>query len=443
MSVTKRDFSALSPLLLAGINSREVAEFKKHNRDVLMTVDAVAQTKLNTALQQQTIAPTSRISVVVMDASNGDVILSSASPLPALDNPEQMLLSPGEQNKLPYWITNADLGFTHATQPGSTAKLITALAAFNKLGMAAQQKVITVHPQDLIRRGGYEPDEAGPITVERGIVRSNNPFFIRLANQERIQEEMGLIYMQAGLFLRGVGGYYYGGDLTNQERQQKWMNFWRKTEFKSVDRFNPNNIYPGRARGVSGMAWGQGELVATPAAMARVASAIANGGVLVQSRYVMKVGDTMLPSKAGIPVARDLRYAALMTDFMKKQSAPKVAKLNMAVAGKTGTPQRVYHNKQMTDGWYVFFAPKPDGSGYMVTCVRVEDTKGSSVAVQLAGSVVIPILKEAGYLKSFDTVPVASFEETSTADAPADVPEEAAAPAAEVPERVEEPDTTQ
>ena len=153
------------------------------------------------------------------------------------------------------------------------------------------------------------------------------------------------------------------------------------------------------------MAWGQGELVATPAAMARVAGAIANGGMLVQNRYVLKVGDSLLPSREQIAIAKDPQYAALMTDYMKKQSAPKASRLGMAVAGKTGTPQRVFHNKHMTDGWYVFFTPKASGKGYMVTCVRIEDTKGSAVAVQLAGAVVIPLLKDAGYIKGFDTAP--------------------------------------
>jgi hypothetical protein len=402
MTVRKRDFSALAPLLLAGINSKEVADFKKRNRDVKMTVDASLQTRIQTALQQQDIAPKSRISVVVMDASNGDVLTSAAYPLPAIDNPEQMQLSVAEQNRLPYWITNTDIAFTHATQPGSTAKLVTAMAAFNKLGMAAAQKVIIVRPQDLIRRGGGEPDQAGAITIEQGIVRSNNPFFIRLANEAKLEEEMAMIYMQAGMFLRGVGGYYYEGDLKNTERQSKWLALWRKTEFRSIHSYNPNNIYPGRARGVSGMAWGQGELVATPAALARVVSAIANNGTMLQNRFVLKIADSLLPLKEGIAIARDPQYAALLTDYMKKQSAPKAAKLGMVVAGKTGTPERIARNKQINDGWYVFFAPKVQGTGYIVTCVRIEETKGSAVAVQLAGTVVVPLLKGAGYIKSFE-----------------------------------------
>src|SRR6185436_11808644 len=44
MTVVKRDYSALAPLLLAGINSKEVLEFKQRNRDVQLTVDASLRT---------------------------------------------------------------------------------------------------------------------------------------------------------------------------------------------------------------------------------------------------------------------------------------------------------------------------------------------------------------------------------------------------------------
>ena len=406
MTVLKRDYSALAPLLLAGINSHEVEEFKKRNRDVQMTVDATLQTRLNTSLQNLDSLKNSRISVVVMDASNGDVLASAAYPLPALDEPEKMLLTASEQSRLPFWITTSDIGFTHATQPGSTAKIITALAAFNKLGLAAAKKNIVVRPGDLIRTRGYEPDEAGVINIERGIVRSNNPFFIRLANEAQLEEQMALLYMQTGMFLRGVGGYYFEGNLSNTVQQDKWMDFWRETEFKSRKSYNPNNIVRTRGRGISGMAWGQGELIASPAAMSRAVSAVANGGVMMPNRYIFRVSDSMLPTKKGVQIIKDPKAAALMTDYMKKQSAPKVAKLGIAVAGKTGTPERIARNRRMNDGWYVFFAPKTNGSGHIVTCIRIENTKGSSVAVNLAGVNVIPILRQMGYIKGFDGVPV-------------------------------------
>lgn len=402
MTVAKRDFSALAPLLLAGINSKAVDSFKDQNRDVQMTIDAALQTDLQAALQTLDTLKNSRISVVVMEDNTGDVLASAMYPAPPVTDMDRMTLTNSELNRLPYFITTKDIGFAYASQPGSTAKLITASAAFNKLGTeAASKKTINVRPGDLIRVKGEEPDESGNISIQRGIVRSNNPFFIRLANEERLEEEMANIYMKAGLFLRGVGGYFYDGDLANNGQQQKWMDTWRKTEFASIRSYNKNNIRRTRGRGISGMAWGQGELIATPAAMARVASGIANGGVMMHSRYVMKVSDSTLRLEQGVPLLKDAAAAGLMTKYMKEQSAGKKERLGIFVAGKTGTPERILKDERINDGWYVFFAPKGKGPGHTVVCIRIEKTKGSSVAVRLAGSHIIPVLQKYGYIKSF------------------------------------------
>ncbi len=402
MTVEKRDYSALAPLLIAGINSTAVDSFKQQNRDVQLTVDAALQTRIQNSIQTDDSLLNKRISVVVMEDNTGDVLASASYPLPTVNNYDMLTLTPSQQNSLPYWITDNDLGFTIATQPGSTAKLVTALAAFNKLGIAAAKKVIVVHPQDLIRTKGYEPDEAGNINIETAIVRSNNSFFIRLANEEQLQEQMGTLYLQAGMFLHGVGGYYYNYDANNIQQQNEWRDVWRKTEFQSVKRYDPDNIKRTRGKGVSGMAWGQGELIATPAAVARVASGIANNGMMIPNRFVKKVGGNPTSINKGVAIANDSAYAKLMTKYMLEQSAPKVSKLGIVVAGKTGTPERILKNERINDGWYVFFAPKANGVGHIVTCIRIENCKGSSFAVATAGKYIVPILLQMGYIKSFD-----------------------------------------
>ena len=418
MTVARRDYSALAPLLLAGINSKAVEDFKKRNRDVHMTVDAALQTKIQQALAVDTFK-NQRISVVIMEDITGDVLASAMYPLPPINEPEKLTLSVAEQNRLPNWITTRDLGFTYATQPGSTAKLITALAAFNKLGPAAIRKTIFVRPQDVIRTKSEEPDEAGNITIERAIVRSNNPFFIRLANEEQLQEQMGTLYMQAGLFLHGVGGYYYEPNWSNTEQQEKWRELWRNTEFQSLRSYNPNNIKRTRGRGISGMAWGQGELIAPPAAIARIASGIANNGLLMPNRYIMKVSDSVVQPKPGIPIAKDPLYAQEMTKYMKEQSVTKYERLKMFVAGKTGTPERIAKGERINDGWYVFFAPKANGQGHIVTCIRIERTKGSSQAVALAGRLIIPLLMQYKYVKSFEGTPPGGSNSSPAQNVPA------------------------
>lgn len=402
MTVTKRDYSALADLLLAGINSNEVVQFKKQNRDVKLTMDAALQTKIQLSLQSDDSFSQKRVSVVIVEDNTGDVITSAAWPLAPVNDWERMNLSDNELNKLPGWNVNADIGFTHATQPGSTAKLITALAAFNKLGNVAAEKNIRVYPKDLIRVSGPEPDEAGMINIEKAIVRSNNSFFIRLANEEKLQEEMTTLYMQTGMFLHGVGGYYYARDTNNARQEEKWRTLWRETEFKSLTRYNPDNIRRTRAIGVSGMSWGQGELVATPASVARVAAAIANGGMMAPNRYVLDVNGVATAIKKGQSIVNDPAYAQQLALYMKKQSAPKKAKLGILVAGKTGTPERIFKGEQINDGWYVFFAPKATGEGHIVVCIRIEAAKGSSDAVKLAGKYIIPMLLERNYIKGFE-----------------------------------------
>ncbi|MEP6552976.1 MAG: FtsW/RodA/SpoVE family cell cycle protein [Ferruginibacter sp.] len=402
MTVSKRDYGALASLLLKGINSPEVKTFKKRNRDVQLTMDAALQTSIQQSIQSDDSVNTKRISVVIMEDNTGDVLASAMYPLPPVDNWDLLTLPENEMNKLPGFNVNSDIGFTHATQPGSTAKLVTAMAAFNKLGEAEATKPILVHPWDLIRIKSDEPDEAGYIGIERAIVKSNNSFFIRLANEKHLQEDMASLYIKTGMFLHGVGGYYYEADHNNEEQKNKWMEFWRSTEFKSAKRYDVNNIRRTRAIGISGMAWGQGELVATPASVTRLASGIANNGTMMQNRYVLKIGATETETKKGEDLANQPRFAELISGYMRKQSANKINRLGILVAGKSGTPERIFRGESINDGWYVFFAPKVNDTGHIVVCVRVEKAKGSSEAIKLAGKHVIPSLIQRGYIKGFD-----------------------------------------
>ena len=100
---------------------------------------------------------------------------------------------------------------------------------------------------------------------------------------------------------------------------------------------------------------------------------------------------------------------------MKAQSESKQARLGIYVAGKTGTPERIVKGRKINDGWYVFFAPKAEGSGHVVVCIRKEDTKGTSIAVRLAGSHIIPTLLKRGYIKGFEKKnAIAGVEEIET-----------------------------
>ncbi|RZM23156.1 MAG: cell cycle protein, partial [Pedobacter sp.] len=398
MTVSKRDYTALVPLLLEGINSTAVDAFKKRNRDVKLTMDARLQSTIQHSMALDDSLKKSRVSVVIMEDNTGDVLASAVYPLPQVNDWEMLTMTTAEQNKLAGWHTNADLGFTYATQPGSTAKILTAMAAFNKMGVAAAKRTFQVSMAERIRTKGIEPDETGTISMERAVVNSNNVYFIKLANEEQLQEDMASLYLKTGMFLRGVGGYYFERDTANLKQENKWRELWRRTEFNTKPRYDPARIRRTRAKGISGMAWGQGELIATPAGIARLASGVANDGILVPNRYVLKINDSTTSVKPGIKLTNDPQYAALLKDYMIKQSINKSYALKLKVAGKTGTPERIWKGERINDGWYVFFTPNKSGKGNVVVCIRIESTKGSSKAVLLAGQHVVPALKALGYV---------------------------------------------
>jgi len=400
MSVSKKDYSALAPLLAAGINSEDVDAFKKRNRDVQLTVDADLQTSIQKSIATDTSVNYKRVSVVVMEPATGDVLASAVYPLPPIHNWDLLNMPVPDQNKLSQWVTTSDLGFTYATQPGSTAKVLTTMAAFNKLGIDAAKVTFHVSENERIRTKGIEPDETGEITLERAVAKSNNVYFIKLANEKHLEENMADLYLKTGMFLHGVGGYFYNKPAENAGQEGKWRDLWRNTEFNTRPKYDPRNIHRTRAKGISGMAWGQGALIATPAAVARLVSGVANKGELVANRFVLKVSDSVTGVKSSIRLANDPRYTSLITQYMIEQSAPKVPVLGLSVAGKTGTPERIWRKQSINDGWYVFFAPMAKGTGNIVVCIRIESTRGSADAVRLAGRHVIPFLLKKGYIKS-------------------------------------------
>lgn len=200
-----------------------------------------------------------------------------------------------------------------------------------------------------------------------------------------------------------VGGYSFTDPHTPADRKAI-VKHWHDSSFVVRRKLYQQIQYPRRYRGeFSGLAWGQGQLTSTPMALARMAGALANGGVMQPSKYVVKRAGRNVAAERGVAVAKEPSYANALQEFMIEQSnANGRAKIKIAkVAGKTGTPERILQGEKINDGWYVFFAPTPDGKSKTVTCVRIEITKSSANAVELANTVIAPILKARGYLGTF------------------------------------------
>lgn len=401
------DYSALSPLLRAGLDSKEVAALKARNRDVALSVDAGLQVALQQAIGRSD-AASKRTSVVVLDAASGDLLASAVYPLPNLNAPDELLLSEKDKLTLPYPVTDRDLGLTYPTAPGSTAKILTAAAAFNKLGSAAADETYTdITFYEIIRKGSRESEPYNePIDMRKAIVRSSNVYFIRLANEQKLDDDMAKLYLATGMNVDYVGGYSFVPSLTPQQ-QARILTHWRDSSFTVNRQFytkwrgTKRNRYNSE---FSGLAWGQGQLTATPASMARMAAAIANGGLLAPTRYAIKLSGNRIPLEKGTTLLNQPADAGQLTSFMIDQSnpaggSPKIS--SSRVAGKSGTPERRYNGKNRFDGWYVFFAPTPDKHSHTVVCIRIELGEASGNAVKLADDYIVPVLQKFGYFGSF------------------------------------------
>ncbi|GAB3727650.1 FtsW/RodA/SpoVE family cell cycle protein [Spirosoma lituiforme] len=398
------DYSELAPALRAGLDSREVAERKARNRDLRLSVNADLQVAIQRALVTSDFR-NRRVSVVVLDAGSGDILASALHPLPNLQTPDVMQLADRDRQKLPYLVTERDLGMTYPTAPGSTAKILTAMAAFNKLGASAADVSYSISCDEIIRRGTRESEPCNEsVDMRKAIVRSSNVYFIRTANDNKLDSEMADLYLATGMNIDFVGGYSFSDTRTNPERDLI-RKHWRDSSFVIRRNLYNSTQYPKRYRSeFSGLAWGQGQLTSTPVALARMAGAIANKGVLQPSRYVLNQAGRPQPIGAGQRVSRQANYADQLESFMIDQSNPSEgrSKISIArVAGKTGTPERMVRGIRRNDGWFVFFAPTPDGQSHTVVSVRIELGESSAEAVQLANTVIAPILKQRGYLGSF------------------------------------------
>lgn len=398
VTVVAYDYSVLADMMKEGLESEQIASLRAKNRDIQLSIDASLQVAIQAAIESSEFK-NKRVSVVVLDASTGDVLASAINPLPNLKAPDEMVLSEKEIYHLNHLIAERDLGMTYATAPGSTAKILTAMAAFNKLGSKASD--IRYDRFDYIIRAD-EPK--ANVDMRKAIVESSNIYFIQLANDNKLDNEMADLYLSTGMNIDYVGGYYFHDTHTPQNRES-FLKHWTDSSFvKNRDFYTKFQGKKKYSSEFSGLAWGQGQLTATPVSLARMAGTIANNGIFQPSRYILQKGGIKQKIATGIALAKETDYAEQLTSFMIDQSngegkAPKIS--ISKVAGKSGTPERRINGRKRYDGWYVFFAPTPSGDSHTVTCVRIELGESSAKAIKLANEHIAPILKQKGYLGTF------------------------------------------
>lgn len=438
--VQLRDYSSILPFVKAGPGSGLLRQFNEGRavlapKDVQLTVDAVLQTRLQQKMAEwqsryhkNRYASIERRSVVVM-SGQGDVLASAVYPLPEQD---RMAAGQGIYNdcgKAETWSawTDTDLGMVYATAPGSTAKVMSALAAVDwadQKGLSLRDSRFSyhIHKDEQIHPSSRT---VGRVGLHDAVLHSSNAYFILLVNDLDLYGRLAYIYGHAGISTGSSGMPYR---LMYRTPQESWLG--RVTAMASGATKRYRDYIDKRMQGgfrklndwhishpAWQWAWGQG-MDATPLAVARMTAAVTDGRMPV-TRFRMDVRPESVHMADN---GRNLSYLrqAMRDEALKLGSRTRLAKAG--VMGKSGTAERVYQGSlykegtvqtKVNDAWYTCIVPdcrltkvmngqQVVTEGPVAVTVRIERTSAmSGVAKLLTEEVVMPVLAELGYIPAW------------------------------------------
>lgn len=400
--VQLRDYSALLPALKSG------EDIGTKPKDVRLTLDAVLQTRIQNSLAEYIMNHSEmsqnnllRVSVVLLDAEDGDLLASAMYPLP--DQEKLMSLSDEELIKYDDWnrdeqwkaYTDQDLGLLYPSAPGSTAKVMSSIAALisDDLSLSEVKNLSYFNASE--ERTGYEyrRNLDHRIDMLTALQYSSNNYFIKLVNDKDLYDELAQVYSTVGARLIYEQPYtlFYKAD----SKIDSVMTVHSKNAVRTFDIYRENVEKTGERATLKGhpawqLAWGQGELSVSPLTMARVASIAAGNGSMPVTRYSDTDQISQVPVD-GLSNA-DLDY---LRYCMKAEA--DLHDFGHRVYGKTGTAQRSFEDDLEQDGWYMGYCEGT--SNPIAFAVRLERGPGSSDAWRLFKSAILPVLKDLKYIK--------------------------------------------
>ncbi|HVT17683.1 MAG TPA: FtsW/RodA/SpoVE family cell cycle protein [Thermoanaerobaculia bacterium] len=323
------DYRELVPLLRHRYQPEhpQVKRLLARDRTVRLAVDVRLQLAAGEILKRYAAQAGFGAAAVVLDAVTGDLLAAASYPypddrlgaLPARDSASAPSLDP--------LLDRARYG---AYPPGSSFKLVTAMTALRKdpdlVSRTFQCKILPEGRVGNRVRGRLVRDDPlvtsphGTVDLDKGIRRSCNAYFAQLAT---FGLGAGPLVETARIFGIPVA---------------------RPNTPQQLDKALPQAAY------------GQGQVIATPFQMGRVAATVAAGGAMPEGRWILG-GEN---PRAGAPVqVLDAALIGIIARAMRGvvtegTAAAFLARIEPPIAGKTGTAE-VQDKK--AHSWFIGFAP--------------------------------------------------------------------------------------
>lgn len=300
--------------------------------------------------------------VVVMNYRTGEVV--SLQSFPDFD-PDQVTEKVKTDPTRPFW-NNATRWLS---APGSTFKTVTLAAALRSVKDAQTRAFVCGGELPFTGSVMHDAGKAkhGELTLQKAYTVSCNITFANLAL------EMGDEALKKTARAFGVGDYFLFQDFVVE-----------------------NSVYPESNRTVKEIAWtgvGQSALQMTPLHMCMVAAAVANDGVMMEPKLLLKavtinneLKAQFTPKVYQTPLQKD--EAALIKGYMQQVVAAgtgrQAAVPGKRVCGKTGTAE--VDGQKEPNAWFVGFLDEPQYP-YAICVVVMDAGGGGSVAAPLAGKI--------------------------------------------------------
>jgi cell division protein FtsW (lipid II flippase) len=329
LPVVKVDYGELVPVLRHRHQPEHpaVRAILDRDRTLKMTVDARLQLRAGEILEKYAKAAgrDAGAAAVLLDADTGDLLAAVSYPWPK--RLPAAAADPGGSDA--GLIDRARYGIY---PPGSTFKVVTALAALQKdPDLAAETFQCRRLPDGRVGntvRGWGRPMRDDPtvhaphgsVNLEKGITQSCNAYFAQLATYEVGAEQL----------------------LATAERM-------------GIETAQPNT--PEQLKDALPQAgYGQGQVTATPFEMARVAATLANRGAMPEGRWVLDATNTRNAPPADVLTGPSVELIARsMRQVATQGTASRIfGGFTPAVAGKTGTAEV---QGKPSHSWFIGFAP--------------------------------------------------------------------------------------